>query len=198
MFTILNINRFIKTHNKKDMLLSKSFKGANKIGLDFMCDKGHNYTMLWRHYKNGSGCPLCNKYKGEQEIIKILNKLNIKYEYQKSYDNLLGINNRKLSYDFYLPKFNLLIEYQGEQHERPVDFFGGIEEFNKQIEHDKRKKEYSIVNKINLLEIWYYDFKNIEEILEDCLNGQRLSKNQQYWLSRVQRKLMTLEMDKSL
>lgn len=44
--------------------------------------------------------------------------------------------------------------------------------FDKQKEHDKRKKEYARNNNIDLLEIWYWDFDNIEEIL----NKQILNK----------------------
>ena len=75
------------------------------------------------------------------------------------------INNGKLSYDFYLPQYNLLVEVQGEQHERPIRQFGGEEQFQKQIEHDKRKREYAKSHGYKLLEIWYYDYNNIEEIL---------------------------------
>jgi hypothetical protein len=41
-----------------------------------------------------------------------------------------------LSYDFFLPDFNLLIEYQGRQHFIPVERFGGEETFKIQLEHD--------------------------------------------------------------
>ena len=70
-----------------------------------------------------------------------------------------------LSYDFYLQQYNLLIEFQGKQHEQPIEYFGGEKTFKKQQEHDKRKREYAKQNNINLLEIWYYDFDNITEIL---------------------------------
>ena len=70
---------------------------------------------------------------------------------------------------FYLPKYNMLIEYQGKQHECAVEFFGGEEKFKIQQEHDKRKREYAKLNNFILLEIWYYDFDNIEEILHKIL-----------------------------
>ena len=44
------------------------------------------------------------------------------------------------------------------------------EDFERQLEHDRRKKEYAKQNNINLLEIWYYDIDNIEEILINELN----------------------------
>lgn len=71
---------------------------------------------------------------------------------------------------FFLPKLNILVEYQGEQHESPIDIFGGDEQFKIQQEHDFRKREYAKSNNIQLVEIWYYDLNNIEEILKERIN----------------------------
>ena len=120
---------------------------------------------------SGSGCPICNESRGEQEIRRILNILNIFYIPQKEFEGLLGVGNGNLSYDFYLPDYNLLIEYQGEQHEKYIPYFHqSYDDFLKQVEHDRRKKEHTQNNNINLLEIWYWDFNNIEEILKNELN----------------------------
>ena len=99
-----------------------------------------------------------------------MNSKNIKYVREKTFPNLLGVGNEPLRYDFYIPKYNLLIEYQGEQHYKPQDFKGeGIEKakskFKRQQKHDKYKREYAKENNIDLLEIPYWEFKNIEEIL---------------------------------
>ena len=100
-----------------------------------------------------------------EEMTCFLFNNGINFEYQKTFDNLYGIQNGKLSYDFYIPNHNLLIEYQGKQHEEPIEFFGGEEQFKIQQEHDKRKREYAKNNGYKLLEIWYYDYDKIEEIL---------------------------------
>ena len=142
---------------------------------------------------NGSGCPECNKSKGEkrckeffisrkfieinqEDYDSLLNKDdNIYYVSQKEYDGLVGTGGGLLSYDFYLPKYNLLIEYQGEYHDQIILNYKGepIElaeaRLIKQKEHDKRKKEYAQGNEYNFLEIWYWDFDNIETILENTL-----------------------------
>ena len=68
-----------------------------------------------------------------------------------------------------MPDYNLLIEYQGQQHERAVDFFGGEEKFEIQKEIDKKKKEYAQNNHYDFLEIWYRDYDNIENILSNKL-----------------------------
>ena len=69
---------------------------------------------------------------------------------------------------FYLPKENILIEYQGEYHDGTARNQTN-EEFKVQQEHDKRKREYAKSHNIELLEIWYYDYNNIEEILQSRL-----------------------------
>lgn len=114
-------------------------------------------------------CPYCNIVKGEYKIAKYFIENDILFNKYKTYDGLLGVKGGKLSYDFYVPKYNLLIEFQGEQHEHPVEYFGGETQFQIQLEHDKRKKEYAISHNIDFLEIWYYEYNNVESIIEDKL-----------------------------
>ena len=117
---------------------------------------------------NGKGCPCCNISNAENKIKLYLENNSITFETQKKYDNLIGIGNRHLSYDFYIPSYDLLIEAQGRQHYVPVDYFGGEEKFKIQQEHDKRKREYAKNNNIALLEISYLNFDNIENILDNA------------------------------
>lgn len=132
---------------------------------------GSIYPVKANNFINGRRCPICCESHGEQEIRKILNKFDILNIAQKSFDGLLGIGNGLLSYDFYLSDYNLLIEYQGEQHEKYIPgLHESYEDFKRQVEHDKRKKYYAQIHNIKLLEIWYYNFDNIEEILKDELN----------------------------
>ena len=51
-----------------------------------------------------------------------------------------------------------------------LTFFGGEEQFLKQQEHDRIKREYAENNGYKLLEIWYLDYNNIDEILNKYLN----------------------------
>jgi hypothetical protein len=116
-------------------------------------------------------CPSCAFSKGEKRISEILTIHHILNEPQKTFDGLIGLGGGLLSYDFYLPDHNLLIEYQGEQHEKIIKgFHNSKKDFEKQLEHDRRKKQYAINKNINLLEIWYWDFDNIENILNNGLN----------------------------
>ena len=123
------------------------------------------------------GCPRCTISKGENKIEKYLKDNNIYYIPQKKFDDLIGVGGGHLSYDFYIKEQNLLIEFHGVQHERPVDYFGGDKIFIVQKEHDKRKKIYANQHNFDLLEIWYYDYDSIEQILSQKLHINNTEKS---------------------
>lgn len=122
---------------------------------------GFIFSQLPQNFIKGRGCPKCYKKisKGEQFIMNWLNNNNIEYEFQKKFQDL----SRK-SFDFFLPKQKILIEYQGEQHYRPLPYFGGEEKFKQQIKRDLEKKEYCKRNNYTLIEIPYYE-SDIEKLL---------------------------------
>ena len=141
----------------------------------FICEEcGKEFERSLLHLNQtdiGVFCKECNSSQLETKTKNVLKDYNIDYKTQVEYEDLLGLGNGNLSYDFYLPDYNLLIECQGEQHERFVKGFHETKkDFEKQLEHDKRKKQYAKEHNINLLEIWYYDIDNIEDILLEKLN----------------------------
>lgn len=137
----------------------------------FACETcGHEWNSVLSAISKGSWCPQCNSSKGEKEITKWLRLNNIEFIPQKEFSGLVGIGRKNLSYDFYLPDYNLLIEYQGAFHDGTVTgSYRNLYDFDRQKEHDKRKREYAKKNNIELLEIWYWDFDSIDEILKDRL-----------------------------
>ena len=132
---------------------------------------GHHWNPVGTSLTSGFGCPICNMSHGERRIQTYLNDHNYDYIPQKSFDDLIGLGGGYLSYDFYLPYKNLLIEYQGEYHDGSVPM-QTQEELDKQQEHDRRKRIYAAANGINLLEIWYNDYDKIEDILNEYLTIQ--------------------------
>lgn len=126
----------------------------------------NNRTSLRR------GCPKCRFYKAEKLIAHLLDELKITYIPQHSFYDCRNI--LPLPFDFYVENINLCTEYYGEQHFFPIDFGGkgkawAEEEFEKQKLRDKIKKDYCYNNSINLLIIPYWDFNNIESILNKTL-----------------------------
>lgn len=124
-------------------------------------------------FSRGINCPTCHKSrsmpKGEERIFDYLSKNNIIFIHGHEFDDLFGVNDGHLSYDFYLPTENLLIEYNGEQHYRSVEYFGGEEKFKIQQEHDLRKYNYANLHNYNLLIIPYTQYGNIKEILSSTI-----------------------------
>lgn len=126
---------------------------------------GNIYEVAPHHFLEGHRCPYCNSPKGEIIITRILRVLGIRYESQKTFDDLKDA--QPLSYDFYIPDQNILIEYQGLQHYQPVDYFGGDNAFNKQQIHDKLKSDYAKNNGYNLIAVPYTEdnFSKIKKYL---------------------------------
>ena len=150
-------------------VLGEYVDGKTKIEIRHNVCGNKWYCIPTNILKRGNCCPFCKKSHGEDSIENFLRKNNIAFETQKKFDTLFGVGNGKLSYDFYLPNNNLLIEYQGKQHEISVEYFGGDENFQIRKEHDKRKRDFAANNNIELLEIWYWDFENIEKLLRSRL-----------------------------
>ena len=127
---------------------------------------GNIYKVAPSVFLRGDRCPYCNRRpKGEVIINKILKSLKIKYEYQKTFDDLKDTG--LLSYDFFIPNQNILIEYQGEQHYQPIDYFGGDDKFKTQQKHDKMKSDYAKGNGYNLIAVPYTEdtFSKIKKYL---------------------------------
>ena len=127
----------------------------------------HNH--VWRnsptHILSGTGCPLCLESRGERLVRQWLEEHRIDFEFQKIFVDCR--DEKPLPFDFYLPKYNLCIEYQGQQHYKPIDYFGGLDNLAYVIKHDKIKESYCKDNGISLLHIPYY--KKAEEELNNFL-----------------------------
>lgn len=141
---------------------------TNKKPIQCRCKKcGYVWYGSPKRLITGSGCPICSMTKGEKRIANYLSLNGIEYIYEKEYDGLVGMADGNLSYDFFIPTSNMLIEYQGQFHDPTWNNSSRTDDdIEKQLEHDRRKRNYAKCNDIRLLEIWYWDFDNIESILE--------------------------------
>ena len=83
------------------------------------------------------------------------------YQYR---DEWLG----RQSLDLYIPSLQKAIEYQGIQHYRPIDFFGGEETLAQRQELDRRKKTLCEENGVRLIE-WTYEIEPTEENVLEML-----------------------------
>lgn len=141
--------------------------GSNKK-VHWICRKGHEWkSTIAKRAIRGDGCKICNESRGEKEVAKFLKKFSIIFERQKKFNGCK--NKRKLPFDFYLPEHNILIEYDGEQHLRLSEYFGGEKSFKQLQIRDAIKTKFAQDNNIPLLRIPYTKFDNIEEIINSFL-----------------------------
>lgn len=153
---IYKYEHVIYTNSKKNVLIT--------------CPKHGDFLQRPNHHLQGSGCPRCNMSKGEVKIDRFLKSNDIIYFTQHKFKDCSYKST--LLFDFYLPNENICIEYDGEQHYKPVAHFGGKKNFKQLQIRDKIKTNYCIKNNIRLLRIPYINFNDIEEILQRGLANE--------------------------
>ena len=153
----------IKKINDDIEILGEYVNSQTKIKV--RCKKdGHEWKATPNNLLSGYGCPKCNASKGEKRIAKYLDSRNIEYKSQYKFNNCKS--KHKLPFDFYIPNLNIAIEYDGRQHYEIIDYFDGLDGFIDTKVRDTIKTVYCKENNIKLIRIPYWDFDNIEEILE--------------------------------
>ena len=143
------------------------------------CDCGNICTVSSNNLIQGKTASCgCEKSYGEIQIVEALKRSDWVYKREYWFSDLRG-DNLPLRFDFAIFKNNdllFLIEFQGEQHFYPNEFFGGIEQFNKQQDYDKRKVDYCNDNHIPLIIIPYQDKDKItlEYIKEKYYDSKKI------------------------
>jgi hypothetical protein len=135
------------------------------------CDTVFESAPINFMYSN-SRCPNCkdSMSNGERKIFNHLTEKQLVFKKEYTFPDCSYIN--LLRFDFALfhdDNVTLLIEFDGEQHYRPIDWFGGEEGFVEGQKRDQIKNQYCIDNNIPLLRIPYWDENNIDCILNDYL-----------------------------
>lgn len=136
--------------------------------VNITCPKHGEFLQNPEHHFKGHGCPTCKLSKGELEIENYLKQNNINYKPQFSFENLKYKD--VLHFDFGIlddnGNLNQLIEYNGKQHYKFIEFFHKTEERYEEAKlRDQMKIDYCKHNNISL-HIIRYD----EDILEK-ING---------------------------
>lgn len=146
-------------HNNKYDYSETKFKRTKDMIL-IKCPKHGDFEQLLNNHLRGHGCSFCDESKGEVSIERYLIKNNIKYKRQKKFEKCRDKN--KLPFDFYLPDYNICIEYDGKQHFNEVLNWNNLEYTKK---HDLIKNNFCLNNNINLIRITYKE--NIIEKLNN-------------------------------
>lgn len=130
------------------------------------CDCGNIVTVKTLNLNSGdtTSCG-CSHSKGETKIEKILRENNVKYSQQYVFPELISLNGGKLKFDFAVfnsdNSLRYLIEFNGIQHYKPIEFFGGEKQLEIQKQNDQMKISYCQQNKIPLVIISYQEIIDI-------------------------------------
>ena len=130
-----------------------------------ICKEHGPFQQTPGNHLSGKGCPSCKESHLERDTAIALNAADIHFKRQ------FPIGRQKL--DFYLPEFNAAIECQGKQHYKPVDYFGGREQFTYQKELDRAKREKCTAQGIKLFEITYRDKKDVARKVKEIVENLR-------------------------
>jgi hypothetical protein len=128
-----------------------------------------NEWVSWMDWLNTNNIPK-RISRGSIKVKEFLINNNITFIEEKSFESCKNIN--KLPFDFYLDKLNICIEFDGIQHFKSIDRFGGLTAFEKQQHRDFIKNKYCDDNNIKLLRIPYWEMDNIESILKKELKNE--------------------------
>ena len=119
-------------------------------------------------------CGCLSRSIGEEKVIKALTELKITFKKEYSFKDLIGDKN-PLRFDFAIfnnNNLNCLIECQGIQHQKRIDYWDKTEkEFLQRQKYDNLKKEYCKKHQIPLIEISYQDYNKIDkDYISNLLN----------------------------
>lgn len=171
------IEKYFSDHGSH-LLNKDEYVHWNSKNLKATCPQcGEIFVTSFNSFKihDGQRCPKCSQLisKGEKKVKDVLEHNCINYEFQKRFNDCR--TSIPLPFDFYLPDYNLIIEYDGEGHYIPINHGGMNDEVTKENlkdiqKRDNIKNKYCFDNNIELLRIPYWDFDNIEYILSEKLN----------------------------
>lgn len=142
-------------------------------GLDtrikIICPEHGIFEQKAKNHRWGLGCRKCNQSKGERKIKQFLDSTGVNYTTEYTFEDC--VDKTKLPFDFALfngdGSIRCLIEYQGQQHFKVVDFWGKTEfDLKDQQRRDQIKRDYCHNNGICLLEVSYK--QDLNEFFEEA------------------------------
>lgn len=135
-----------------------------------ICPKHGEFQQTPNSHLSGKGCPRCI-LKSQTMIFETLKldfpELTFIWEYKSEW-----LGNQRI--DIFVPEYKIAIEYNGAQHYKPVDIFGGKDQLVIQVEQDYLKMEKCKQNNVELLIIRYdnqeEDLNKVKNRLKTCIN----------------------------
>lgn len=170
-FTVYNMINHLKLNNYDLKIVDETERKINcKYDyIEWYCiECGDIFKATWqqvsqptKHSNLRHRCKRCSKVESNLEYIvrKYLEDKNIEYISQKRYEDCRDIN--LLPFDFYLPKYNVCLEINGQQHYYENKVFQQTLEDRKRV--DKIKEDYCFNNNIGYIAIPFWKIYNSNE-----------------------------------
>ncbi len=119
----------------------------SKTNVIITCSIHGDFNQQPSNHLQGMGCPVCKTSHGEQSIRQYLLQHDIPFLPQHKFNNCINPNTkRKLPFDFFLPTYNVLIEFDGQQHFYPTSFYNNTSKDPNQLLEEVQYRD-SLKNK---------------------------------------------------
>lgn len=128
------------------------YKGG-RVELKIICPKHGGFLQKASNHLIGNGCPVCFDSSGERKVSRALESLKVHFVRQKKFPDL--VHKKQLRFDFWLPSFKTLIEFDGIQHFQASSLFGGKKAFEQTRLRDRIKNTWARRMKLPLIRIPY-------------------------------------------
>jgi hypothetical protein len=169
--------------SKGGVCLSNKYYGLRNMHKFRCANNTIFYTspdMIMRKDRNvWCDCVLCKPdrriSKGEDIIQKFLDSHDIKYIGEKRFSDLKSDLNHAIPFDFYLPEYKVLIEYDGAHHFVPVNYYGGEKVMKRIQSNDLLKNKYVLDSPdLHMIRVPYSKKMQLETLLSSYIfNSER-------------------------
>ncbi len=166
------INQSFLVHNDRYDYSDVNYVN-NRVKVKIICEKHGIFYQTPKEHLRGHGCSQCNMSRGESIISYKLSNLNLDFKREVKFDTCVSDKGVKLPFDFYLPDYNILIEYDGRQHYEHVEAFGDIITHENLIKNDKLRNKWCSENNMKLIRIrWDNEKSDIEKLFNFISNNE--------------------------
>lgn len=172
------VKRADEVHDVQFSYVEEGYEGVNKK-ITIICPTHGEFRQIGYNHLRGSGCPRCKNSRGETIIAKTLSRGGYVFRQHHKVPTLRGVRGGHLEFDFYVPSYDLYIEYDGEHHFSPTKYNKTTSDaeakrvFERTQEHDKKKQEFVDMVGKSLLRIPYTEKSRAAAMVIEAIEKQR-------------------------